>query len=129
MREVEHALRHGVDTKLPTDGDDCAERCDTYSGYLTEVGKWAHLPGGAVTLVGGVPLPAGVQAKPPGKRKAQEGHSEEADAELDDDEQSHGLRGVAPSADHCGFTHVRSLIAADMPCMPMACSSALRSTC
>jgi len=86
VRKVEHALRHGVDTKLSTDGDDCAERRDAYSGYLEEVGKWAHLPGGAVTLKAAVPLEAGVRSKAPGKWKAAEEDSD-SDGEPDDDEQ------------------------------------------
>ncbi len=47
MHKVEHALRHGVDTNLSTDGDDCAGRRDAYQCYMHEVGTWAHLPNGA----------------------------------------------------------------------------------
>ena len=87
VRKVEHVLRHGVAANLSTDGDDCAERRDTYSGYLTEVGKWAHLRGGAVTLKAAVPLEAGVRPKAPGKRKAAEEDDWDSDGEPDDDEQ------------------------------------------
>ena len=86
VRKVQHALRHGVDTKLSTDGDGCADGRDAYQRYVHEVGTWARLPGGAVTLKAAAPLEAGARSKAPGKRKAAEEDSD-SDGEPDDDEQ------------------------------------------
>ena len=85
---MEHALRHGVDMKLSTDGEDCADRRDAYSGYLEEAGKWAHLPGGAVTLEAAVSPLAGVRSKAPCKRKAAEEDSDSG-GEPHDNQQPH----------------------------------------
>ena len=41
----------------------CRDRRDAYQGYPKEVGKWAHLPGGAAMLAAADLLESGVQSK------------------------------------------------------------------